>query len=207
MIQGSTEWLLARCGSVGASSIADVLATVKSGESASRANLRSRLIVERLTGQPVDSFVSGPMQDGIDREPLARASYEVATGTLVQEVGWIPHPSIEWAGCSPDGLVDGDGILEIKCPQPTAHLHVLLAKGPPAKYLPQIQWQMACTGRAWADLLSHNPDFPEHLQTIWFRVNRDDRKIAEMESEVRKFIAEINETLERLSSIYGGQNG
>ena len=105
MKQRSEAWYQARLGCVGASSIVDVLATTKSGEAASRANLRARLVAERLTGRPQESYVSAAMQHGIDTEDEARAMYEVASGVMVEETGWHPHPRIAWSGASPDGLV------------------------------------------------------------------------------------------------------
>lgn len=200
MKQRSPEWFAARCGCIGASSIADVLATVRSGEAASRANLRTRLVVERITGRPVETFQSQAMLDGIEREPNARAAYEAETGNLVQEVGWIPHPEIAGAGCSPDGLVGEDGLLEIKCPGLTAHLETIRAKAPPAKYLPQLQWQMAVTGRQWNDYASYHPDYPEHLRLAVYRVERDDEMIAHMEAEVRKLLAEVEEIVRELEA-------
>lgn len=198
MIQGSPEWFAVRCGCIGASSIADLLSTNKSGEAASRANLRTRLVVERLTGRPVETYTNAAMQWGIDTEAEARAAYEAATGVLVGEVGWVPHPSIAWAGCSPDGLVGEEGLVEIKCPQPATHLATLLARKPAAKYLPQVQWQMACTGRQWCDLVSYQPTFPEHLRLVVHRVERDVDYLITVEVEVVEMLREVEKIIEEL---------
>ena len=200
MRQQTNEWRLARCGCIGASSIADVLATVRSGEAASRANLRTRLVVERITGRPVETFQSQAMLDGIEREPFARAAYEAETGNLVQEVGWIPHPQIAGAGCSPDGLVGEDGIVQIKCPELTAHLKAIRGANIPGTYLKQMHWEMACTGRLWSDYWSYNSEFPQHLRGVRIRVERDDEMIAHMEAEVRKLLAEVEEIVTELEA-------
>ena len=96
--QGSQEWLLARCGKVTASRVADIMAKTKSGYSASRGNYMAELVCERLTGVPTDTFKSAAMEWGTAQEPHARAAYEAAGGVLVEEVGFVPHPSIPDAG-------------------------------------------------------------------------------------------------------------
>ena len=199
MKQRSEAWYQARLGCVGASSIVDVLATTKSGEAASRANLRARLVAERLTGRPQESYVSAAMQHGIDTEDEARAMYEVANGVMVDETGWHPHPRIAWSGASPDGLVGDDGLLELKCPNTATHIETLLSRKVPAKYLLQMQWQMAATGRAWVDFGSYDPRMPPELQLWVSRVLRDDARIKELERAVSTFLADVEAVVARLS--------
>lgn len=197
--QGSDEWLLARCGSIGASSISDLLATSRSGEAASRANLRARLVVERLTGRPAETYSNAAMEWGITTEPEARAAYEAETGALVSEVGLVAHPAIPWSHASPDGLVGDDGLLEIKCPKSATHLATLTARKAPARHIPQMLWQMACTGRTWCDFASYDPRMPEHLRLFVVRAHRDEDRIAHMEAEVRKLLEEVEEMIQELS--------
>lgn len=201
MRQGSPEWFAARCGCIGASIVADVIATIKGGEAASRANLRARLVVERLTGQPQETYTNGAIQWGTETEPEARAAYECATGEMVDEVGWIPHPVIAGSGCSPDGMVGDAGLLEIKCPGSSAHLRTLLDRVAPSKYIPQMQWQMACTGRAWCDFVSYDPRMPEHLRLFVVRVERDEAMIAKLEHEVAALLVEVQAMIDRLSEV------
>lgn len=189
MEQRSAEWFAARCGKVTASRVADVIATTRSGYAASRANYMAELVVERLTGLPTEGYTNAAMQWGIDQEPHARAAYSARTGELVEEVGFVPHPSLE-AGASPDGLVL-DGILEIKCPNTATHIEYLLEKTVPTKYFTQIQWQLACTGRAWADFVSFDPRMPSHLSLLVVRVQRDNEEIVKLEREVGIFLAEL----------------
>lgn len=199
--QGTDEWHQARLGRVTASRLADVLAKVKSGEAAIRANYRAELIAERLTGVPAQSFTNAAMEWGTEHEPYARGLYEVTKDVLVDQVGFAVHPTIEQAGASPDGCVGDDGLVEIKCPQTATHIATLLSGVAPSKYIPQMQWQMACTGRKWCDFCSYDPRLSDKLKLFVVRVERDDEKIAEMETEVRKFLAEIEDTINKLEAL------
>lgn len=203
MIEQRTEaWFAARLGKVTASRVADLMAKTKTGPSASRANYMADLIVERLTGQRAEGFTSAAMQWGTDTEPQARAAYEFLTDASVTEEGFVVHPAITDFGASPDGLVGGDGLLEIKCPNTAQHLDVLLTGAIPAKYVTQMQAQMACTGRAWCDFVSFDPRMPGEMQLFVQRVARDDAFIAEMESEIRAFLAELAQKLDALQDRY-----
>lgn len=199
--QGSAEWLRARAGSVGASSIADLMAQTKSGWSASRANLMARLIAERMTGTPVETFVSAEMRWGTETEPQARDAYSLMRDVDVAEVGLVPHPTISGAHASPDGLVGEDGLVEIKCPGTATHIETLLSGKIADRYVKQMQFQMACTGRAWCDFLSFDPRMPGDLAIFIARVPRDDAGIAEIEDAVRGFILELEAKLRRLEDL------
>lgn len=202
MDQRTEEWFSARLGKVTASRVADLMAKTKSGPSASRANYMADLIVERLTGQRAEGFTSAAMQWGTDTEPQARAAYEFHTDANVVEDGFCLHPTIADFGASPDGLVGDVGLLEIKCPNTAAHLDVLLTGAIPAKYVTQMQAQMACTGRAWCDFVSFDPRMPGEMQMFLKRVARDDAFIAEMEGEVSAFLAELTQKLDALRAQY-----
>lgn len=205
IIQGSAEWKALRLGKVTASRVADVVAKTKSGYSAGRANYMAQLIAERLTGTPAESYTNAAMQHGTETEPEARAAYEFYQGVTVAEVAFVPHPKIDQAGCSPDGLVDGGGLVEIKCPQTATHLETLLGQAVPSKYETQMQFQMACTGRDWCDFVSYDPRMPENMRLFIKRVARDDKRIAELESEIAAFLLEMAVKLSQLNSLYGQQ--
>lgn len=202
MEQRSEEWFAARLGKVTASRVADVIAKTKSGYSASRANYMADLVCERLTGVPADSYQSPAMVWGINTEPLARAAYEAEAGGLVEEVGFIPHPTIPNAGASPDGLVAQDGLVEIKCPNTATHIETLLGEALAAKYITQMQWQMACTGRKWCDFVSYDPRMPEHMQFFCKRINRDESMIADLEREINSFLQELEQKVNKLNNLY-----
>lgn len=190
--QGTPEWHEARAGVCTASRFGDLMATIKSGEAASRRTYRAQLTVEQLTGKPVPSFTSAAMRQGTEREPFARMAYEAQTLAIVQEVGLCLHDTLK-AGASPDGLIDDDGGLEIKCPELATHLEYLkLPAGKcPTEYQWQVQGAMWITGRAWWDFASYNPDFPAHLQITIRRVMRDQDAIDRLAVEVEKFMNEV----------------
>lgn len=201
IIQGSDEWLLSRLGKVTASRLVDVMAKIKSGEAASRANYRAELVAERLTGKVAEGFTNSAMAWGTATEPLARAAYEAEIGVMVQETGLVDHPTIAMTGASPDGLVLSDGLVEIKAPSTATHIATLLDGEAPSKYLPQMYWQMACCQRQWCDFVSFDPRLPPDMQLFIKRVNRDDKLIAEYEVEVVKFLAEVEDTVSRLIAL------
>lgn len=203
VVQGSTEWKALRCGKVTASRVADVVARTKTGYSASRANYLAELIAERLTDTPAPSFTSAAMQHGTETEPEARAAYEFYQGVAVDQVAFVPHPRIDQAGASPDGLVGEDGLVEIKCPNTATHLETLLGQAVPAKYADQMQFQMACTGRQWCDFVSYDPRMPEHMRLFVRRVARDEARIAHLETEITSFLRELTTKLAELNAIYG----
>ena len=201
IIQRSPEWFAARCGSLGASQLADALAKTKSGWGASRANLRAKLVVERLTGQQEESFTSAAMQWGVDKEEEARIAYSFLTGRNVVEVGLYKHPTIIGSHASPDGLVDDDGCLEIKCPNSATHIETLKSNQVAHKYLLQMQWQMACADRQWCDFVSFDPRMPDHLMLYVQRVERDNDMLAILEAEVSTFLSEVEADVKKLNKI------
>ena len=203
IVQGSKEWHQARLGRVTASCVADVVAKTKTGYSASRANYMADLIAERLTGKPTEGFTNAAMQWGTDKEPEARIAYEFERGVTVVQVGFVNHPRIDMTGASPDGLIGEDGLVEIKCPNTATHLETLLGAPIAAKYVTQMQWQMACAGRHWCDFASFDPRLPASMALHIRRVERDDAMIADLEREVQKFLFEIEEKVSRLRASYG----
>lgn len=196
--QGSPEWFLQRLGKVTASRLSDVLAKIKNGEAAARASYRAELVAERLTGKSAEGFTNASMKWGTECEPLARAAYEAETDLMVTEVGMVPHPRIAMTGASPDGLVGSVGLLEIKCPETKSHIATILSDAVPAQYIPQVQWQMACTGREWVDFASFDPRMPADMQLYIKRIPRSLELIATYEQEVETFLAEVEATVNQL---------
>ena len=200
MEQRTDEWFAARIGKVTASRVADVIAKTKSGYGAGRANYLADLVVERLTGQKAQGFSNAAMEWGTQTEPHARAAYSAKTGILVEEVGFIDHPTVAMSGASPDGFAE-EGLIEVKCPNTATHLEYVLAELPPLKYFTQMQWQMACTGRPWCDFVSFDPRLPERLQLLVVRVPRDDNYIKMLEQEVIVFLQELDDKLNKLEKV------
>jgi putative phage-type endonuclease len=205
MEQRSPEWFSARLGKVTASRVADIVSKTKSGYSTSRANYMAELIVERLTGKAADYYQNAAMLWGTNTEPMARSAYEDHTGGLVEEVGFVPHPTIPMSGASPDGLVNEDGLVEIKCPNTSTHIETVLGQEVPSKYLPQMQWQMACTGRDYCDFVSFDPRLPDGMKIFVRTLRRDVEVIKTLEEEVSKFLAEMDAKIEQLKKLTGDE--
>ena len=203
MEQRSPEWFLARKGKVTASKIADVMAKGRGGaESVTRAKFLDQLVTERLTRDIQEGYTNEAMQRGTELEPIARAAYCFATSSDVSEIGFVNHPVFFHAGASPDGLVGEDGMVEIKCPNSNTHIEYILTGKPPARYVPQMAWQLACTGRKWVDFVSYDDrleDESKHLFIV--RYERDDEYIAEIEEAVRQFLLEVEAKVSKFKSL------
>ena len=201
IVQGTDEWFAARLGKVTASRVADVIAKTKTGYSTSRDNYMAQLVCERLTGQKGESFSNSALQWGTETEPQARAAYSAARFEIVEEVGFVNHPTIEAAGASPDGLVGDLGLIEIKCPNTATHIETLLSQTVPTKYFTQMTWQMICTGRHWCDFVSYDPRLPAELQLFIKRVEYDPVYGAMLEKEVISFLKELDNKIEQLNQL------
>lgn len=200
--QGTPEWHAQRLGKVTASRMADVTARTKTGWGAGRTNYMAELLVERLTGNPTEGFTNAAMQWGKDQEPAARETYEFINACPVEPAPFVEHPTIAMSGASPDGFIGADGLIEIKCPNSATHSETLLGGSVPGKYLAQMQWQMACTGRQWCDWVSFDPRFPASMRLFVERVRRSDEMIADMEKHVQEFLSELADKESSLRSKY-----
>jgi putative phage-type endonuclease len=203
VIQGSPEWFALRLGKVTASRVADVIAKTRTGWGASRDNYAAELIAERLTGVVQETYQSPAMLWGTECEPQARAAYCFYRDVNVTEVGFVEHPTIEMVGASPDGLAGDDGLVEIKCPNTATHIDTLLTHAVPAKYITQMQFQLACSERKWCDFVSFDPRMPERMRLFVKRIERDDTVIATLEREVITFLSEVETRLLGLEKLYG----
>lgn len=203
MEQRSPQWFAARVGKVTASRVADVIAKTKTGWGASRANYMAELLAERLTGMAAPSYTNAAMDWGTLNEAEAVTAYQFYRDKDVVPVGFIEHPTIAMSGASPDGLVGNDGLCEIKCPNTSTHIDTLLTGKVPEKYVTQMMWQMACTGRAWCDFASYDPRMPEHLRLYVKRIERHSSTVVELEDAVRQFLAELDEKIAALESRFG----
>lgn len=199
--QESDDWMAQRAGRFTASRSSSLMAKIRNGApAASRGSLLTLLAVERLTGECVPTYQNGAMARGIELEAEARDAYAFERGVAVDEAGFIPHPDIANCGCSPDGLIGDDGMLEIKCPaNMEKHLDALRYGDHAKEYHWQLQHQLFVTGRSWVDAVSYDPRFPEHLQLAVVRVERDESAISELQeaikaadSEVEAIVSELN---------------
>lgn len=199
--QGSDEWKAMRLGKATASRMADICATTKTGWGASRANYAAQLIAERLTGVTAETYSNAAMEWGTATEAEARSVYSFVNDATISLVDFVPHPTINMSGASPDGLVGDDGLVEIKCPNTATHIDTLLKRTVPEKYILQMQWQMVCTGRQWCDFVSYDPRMPENLRMFVKRIDRNDAVISDLEDKVRAFLAEVDSKVMALQEL------
>ena len=194
--QHSPEWFAARLGKATGSNFAHVLAAKST---AANRNYRVKLALERITGRQEDVYISGPMLQGTEREPLARIAYECLTGNMVEEVGLCLHDTLE-CGASPDGLIDAIRGIEIKCPTPGKHCDYLGQKSEPAEYTAQIQGCMWITDRQEWDFVSYCPEFPENAQLIVRTIKRNQAYIDKLAAAVEAFMQEVAAEVESINN-------
>ena len=216
IVQGSPEWMSLRVGKIGGSRIAHLLTEGRGGaESLIRRKYKNELIREQLTHRKLDTYKTPAMQRGIDLEPMARAWYEVHHNVFVDQVAIVLHPTIKGGQCSPDGLVDAtNSLIEIKVPNPENHLDNILTDGKQLEqYYDQVMWQLACVPgsngnekREYCDLVSFDPEMPDHLQGFVKRIYRDDEYIKDMENKVISFLHEIETIVNNLKENKNGNN-
>lgn len=200
--QESADWMAARAGCFTAARASDLMAKTRTGPGASRGNLLTLLAVERLTGQCVETYQNAAMARGIEMEAEARDAYSFQNGVAVDECGFVAHPTLPRVGCSPDGLVGDEGLVEIKVPASMAkHLDALRSGAHAVEYRWQLQHQLMVTGRAWVDAVSYDPRFPEHLQLAITRVARDEAAIAELVAAIARADGEVEATVAELGRL------
>lgn len=186
--QGTPEWLQARLGCLTASRANDAVAAKTT---AAYQNYLWQLVAERLTGQQEDSYTNADMLRGTEKEPIARAAYEAHTGNFVTQTGFWLHPTIQWLGASPDGLVGDDGLIEIKCPRTSTHLRYRKENKPPTQYKRQMMVQLMCTGRKWVDFVSFDDRLPTDRQLFIVRFEPKQEELDELQASLVEFLAEV----------------
>lgn len=207
VVQGSPDWMALRIGRIGGSRVSDVLTEGRSGESLVRRKYKNEIIREKLTGLKLNTFKTPAMQRGIDLEPLARAWYEVYHNVFVDQVAIVKHPTIQDAQCSPDGIVfSKNHLIEIKVPSPENHLDNILTGGKQLEqYHDQAMWQLACMPEMeFCDIVSFDPEMPDHLKGFVKRIYRDDEYIKTMENKVILFLQEVETIINNLKENING---
>lgn len=190
--QRDGDWLAARCGKATASRFKDILARTKSGPAAARRNYLVELATERMTKQASDKFVSAAMQWGTEQEPAAKACIQHQLELEIEEIGFCKHDTLE-AGASPDGLIDWDGLLEVKAPYVSANHLQTWMDGMPDEHMAQIQGQLWITGRQWCLFASYDPRMSgTGLELYTQRIERDDAYIASLQQQVADFLGEVD---------------
>jgi hypothetical protein len=200
--QLSADWFEVRLGKLTASKTGKALGRLKNGERTAEArSVIIELLAERLTGAAVDHVVTADIRWGTETQPAARDWYMVETGNFVVECGFVPHPAIGDCGASPDGIVPPDGLVEYKCPRTTTHLRWLEAGIVPPEHIPQMQLQLACTGRAWCDFVSFDPRLPPSVQGFVRRYVPAPGELDRLEEDIRHFLKEVDDMFDRLTGV------
>jgi putative phage-type endonuclease len=186
--QGTEEWLKKRLGKITGSTIHKIMSLKEN--SSTRAKLLQDLTLERISGSPTKNIVTGPMARGLELESEARNAYELKNQKVIL-TGFINHPTIKEAGASPDGLVGEDGLIEIKCLNIKNHNEIVNKKNLPKQYNLQIQFQLACTNRAWCDFVAYHPESDHSLYVK--RVLPEYDLIKEIHEKAIIFVGEVEE--------------
>lgn len=199
--QGTAQWFADRTGCLTGSRMAAAMSRLKNGaDSAERRALKIEVLAERLTGDVVPHFVTPAMQHGIDTEPAARAAYELATDSIVAECPFIPHPTIEYFGASPDGRIDARIGVEFKCPTTAKYLAWRLAGVVPDEHKPQMIAQCVCAGFDSVDFVAFDPRMPAHLRMLVLRYTPTQDERDAVEAAAREFLAEVAAMFDQLTT-------
>ncbi len=185
-IQGSEEWAKARAGIPTASEFKKIYTST--GKSSTQAGAyMDTLLAEWLLGGPTESYTNQWMERGQELEQEARDAYSFTQDQEVVQVGFVYRDERKLVGASPDGLVGDKGMVEIKCPKASTHIHYLRTQRLPADYVCQVQGQLYVCEREWVDFNSHYPGLP----TMTLRIARDDRFISGLRSELDHFLEKL----------------
>lgn len=190
VMQGSDEWFALRSGKFTASTIKDLfMGTTTAGYE----KAIYKVVFERLSGERVESeFKSAYMQRGNDLEQEARERYELITFNKVDNGGFFEMN--EWVGASPDGLIDTDGIVEIKCPAYNTFINYLLKKELPKEYYYQVHSQLLICDKKYCDFMAYHPA----LESIIIRVERDEAICKEIDKKIKESILKVKDILKQL---------
>jgi hypothetical protein len=181
--QNTEDWFQLRCGKIGGSSIGKVMANNGKAFGPPAHELAIKLAIERITCQPVlDNYSNAHMDRGREQEPIARALYEAENFVDVQLGGFYEDGDL---GVSPDGLVDSDGLIEIKSVIPAVHFDCLKRKDYDPKYKWQLFLLLKVSGREWIDFVSYCSQFPVGRQIAQYRVYAKDCQAVFLEIDLR----------------------
>ena len=154
---------------------------------------------ERLGGMAEATYVNAAMRFGTEQEPFARAAYEARTGNLVDAAGFICTDDRKF-GCSVDGLVDDDGMIEVKTMVSSKTLFKAVVDRDITEYIDQVNGGMWLLGRKWCDVILWAPDLP-HQQLTVRRINRDDDDINALEADLLSFERIVTEYENKLRAV------
>lgn len=199
--QGTAQWFADRTGCLTASRMAAAMSRLKNGaDSAERRALKTEVLAERLTGDVVPHHVTPAMQHGIDTEPAAKAAYSALTGNLIDDCPFIPHPTIEHFGASPDGRIGQRLGIEVKCPTTAKFLTWKLAGVVPDEHKPQMIAQAVCAGFDEVEFVAFDPRLPKPLQLFVVRFVPTQEERDAVESAAIEFLSEVEAMFVQLTT-------
>lgn len=187
--QGTEEWLQLRVGKFTGTDGQSIAADGKGLET-----LVFEKAAEVITGKFKPSFTNIDIERGHELEAMARNSYELESGNLVKEVGFVELD--EFTGCSPDGFILEEGLVEIKCKNDANYVRYLYDRKIDPAHNWQIQFNLMVSGRQWCDYVVFNENFPK--TTIITRINRNETEIAKLKAGVAVGIAQLKAILEKI---------
>jgi hypothetical protein len=197
--QNEDEWLDARIAKLTGSGCSKIMANYGKAFGDPAKRYAVQIAVEQLTGKRSnsDNYSNSHMERGHEQEPVARALYEDQYFVDVTNGGFF---DCDLSGCSPDGLVGNDGIIEIK--SVISHIHYANIKrgGIDPSYKWQIYFNLLKTERQWIDFVSYCADFPPEKQLYIHRINKLDcenefKMIADREKQFFSLVDEIKQTI------------
>lgn len=195
-LQGSDGWFARRVGKITGSRIKDMLSE---GKGITRAKYAFQLVAERMSGKPSRlGFKSAQMERGNEMEPFGIMAYESVTGIMCELAPFSIHSTLPFFGASPDRLIGDDGVLECKCPDSQTHYGYLLKGVVPTEYIPQMQAEIACTGRKWADFISYDDEAAPEDRLFIIRYTPTEEELKKLEAEVTRFNFEVEELIQQI---------
>jgi len=194
--QGTDEWMAERTGIPSASNFSKIFTTAGK-PSATATTYMNELVAEWVLGEKEQIKVNEWMTRGLELEAEARKAYSFVNEVDVLEVGFCFKDEDKLVGCSPDGLVGTNGILEIKCPKASTHIGYILGGKLPSTYFQQVHGQLWVTGRDDCDFISYYPGLPN----FEIRVEREQKNMGMIDSHLAKFIDEMLDRRERIKSL------
>jgi len=199
---GTAQFVRARIGQCTASRLNDVMDFRKDGKpGAGRIRYMQELVAERMCDAAMDHYVSPDMEHGLIYESEAKAAYTKRTGLKVVDTEFTPHPSIQFFGATPDGLVLDDGLAEFKCPRTTTFIAWKAAGVVPAEHKPQMIGQCLVTGRDWNDFVAYDPRIKNESSRLFIaRFVPTDSELMAIEDAVKTFLSEVDELFDRVTT-------
>lgn len=192
--QNTEEWLQLRSAKVTGSGVSKIMANLGKAFGDPAKKYASQIALERITGKYISSGYSNDHMDrGHEQEPLARTAYEEKHFCTVTNGGFF---DLDDLGCSPDGLVDDDGMIEIKSVIPSVHFVNVKRQSFDPAYEWQLIFNLKCTGREWIDSISYCADYPDDQNLFVFRLHKDHfkKEFDLLDGRIKDFLELVEES-------------